>query len=762
MRNRTKVDRRQLLRGGAAALGGLGLSSLAYPQGAWTPGARGGDERILVLLELGGGNDGLSTLVPYDDDVYARNRTTTRHLPEEVLKLDERFGFHPALVDLRRYWEAGELGIVQGVGYDPTNRSHFKSFDIWHTADMRGRAAGQGWIGRLMDARYGVKDTAPNRLIHVGKRVPYSFYTDHHPVVCFDQPSDYRWVANNDAVNRYTEMSEGSEEGSTLAKLRGVAGDANVTSPVVREAVSTYTASAEYPAHPYAGSLRTIAALIQAGIGARVLSATLTGFDTHADQRRRHDILMRDFNTGLGRVPGRSPTDAGLGPNPRRGVLRVRAARPRERVGGNGPRHGGPHVPHGGPGPRRLLRPLARVGTARGRRSRAHDRLSLGVRHDPPGLVRDRSRPRARRSLSHSPAVPELRSKPCTPPCCPAYSSSLSPRSARLRNSPSSGHAQFRTRPRSRRPSGKMVGLRSRSEVKAVGEGTVRHGKHTSFHPERRRSERGEYVDGERHGPWSFWYVTGRKEAQGEYMRGVPHGTWTLHHTNGVKASSGSYEAGLRIGAWTGWHTQGAKAWEGGYGDGLPVGTWSYWWNDGLERGQYSFQQGVLHGPWTFTDQKDLFRGGGERAGGEYDQGRKSGTWTRFHANDHEAERTEYKQGLRDGPSTQWFANGVKSQEGSFRAGKEEGEWVFYFESGQKAEAGAFAGGRREGPWQTWHESGELTEAGRYKAGRAVELWTTWHASGGKSSEGHLHRWSGRWCMDPLGQSGRGAHRAPF
>ncbi len=105
---------------------------------------------ILVVIELSGGNDGLNTVVPYADDLYAKARPTLRIGPKSLLKLDDRVGLNPALKDLHTFWESGDLTIIQGAGYPNPNRSHSRSMEIWQTGSV-GPVTDAGWLGRAAD-----------------------------------------------------------------------------------------------------------------------------------------------------------------------------------------------------------------------------------------------------------------------------------------------------------------------------------------------------------------------------------------------------------------------------------------------------------------------------------------------------------------------------------------------------------------------------------------------------------------------------------
>ncbi|MCB9914087.1 MAG: DUF1501 domain-containing protein [Planctomycetes bacterium] len=287
-----RLDRRAFLAGGLGFTAGLCLA----------PGAlaarRDESQRHLVLVQLSGGNDGLSTLVPYGDDAYHAARDATRIAAESLHRLDEYRGLHPALTRLAARYDAGELALVQGVGYPGPNRSHFKSLEVWHAAHPDGRVAGDGWIGKLCDARW-PQDAPPELVVHLGKDVPYALHSAHHPPVAFEVPETYQWLGDGQ------ELDPGADEparggGSVLERLRRVQRDAQASSRRIRHAAAGYRTDVEYPATREGRALRTAAALLDAGLGTRVVSVDFGGFDTHSSQRGRHDELMRTLDGALG------------------------------------------------------------------------------------------------------------------------------------------------------------------------------------------------------------------------------------------------------------------------------------------------------------------------------------------------------------------------------------------------------------------------------------------------------------------------------
>jgi len=287
-------DRRRFLIGGATMASALSARVLA----ALPPG---GAPRTLVLLQLSGGNDGLSTVVPWADDVYHAARPTIRVAPDEVLRLDDYRGLHPELQELHRAFEAGRLAIVEGCGYPGPNRSHFKSMDVWHTADLAGRDAGEGWVGRLARAAFqGVHQ--PNLVVHVGGNVPYSLHSLTHPPTSFVMPRSYRWAGDEAETEAY-ERAGGMEEqrpSSNLEYLRQILADGQASSAAVRRAAASYSTDVEYPSTPLGTALHDVAALIAGDIGSRILSVEYTGFDTHDNQVSRYRVLMRNLDLALG------------------------------------------------------------------------------------------------------------------------------------------------------------------------------------------------------------------------------------------------------------------------------------------------------------------------------------------------------------------------------------------------------------------------------------------------------------------------------
>jgi len=285
------LDRRFFLLGSLA-----GATALARPLGARpSPGPR----PTLILVQLTGGHDGLSMLVPYADDAYARARESLRLGAKDVLRIDGRVGLHPELTRLRELFGTGRLALFEGVGYPEPNRSHFRSMDIWHAADERGRGLSAGWIGRSIER---LEDATPLSVVHLGARPPFSLHSAKHAPLSLT-PGLLRATdpARARGLQAARELEgDAASDSSEVGHVRDLWLEAQGSLATLHDALERQTSAVRYPAHEFAQDLRTAAALVHAELGVRVVSVELDGFDTHRDQRGRHARLMTSLDGALG------------------------------------------------------------------------------------------------------------------------------------------------------------------------------------------------------------------------------------------------------------------------------------------------------------------------------------------------------------------------------------------------------------------------------------------------------------------------------
>jgi len=272
-------------------------------------------DSVLVVIQLSGGNDGLNTVVPYEDDVYHQSRPTLRLTAKQVHKLDAQLGFHPDMQAFHRLYQEGHLSIVQGVGYPNSNRNHDGAMLNWHTARPAENFNQTGWIGRAIDQVYDYgKADAPG--IFAGHiRAPFSLQTEK-AIVPSIQPTGQGLASSG------SESAGGDRfrEYLTQPAQLGLAGVSNPLLDYVRhttaaawsgarriETVARSNSSAgtgAYPQFRLAQTLRTIAQLIRADVGIRIYFAELGGggiggFDNHAGQALNHGALLRELSDSV-------------------------------------------------------------------------------------------------------------------------------------------------------------------------------------------------------------------------------------------------------------------------------------------------------------------------------------------------------------------------------------------------------------------------------------------------------------------------------
>jgi uncharacterized protein (DUF1501 family) len=279
----------------------------------------GTDGKILVVVQLSGGNDGLSTVVPYGDDIYYRARTAIAQPADKVLRINDYIALHPNLGPMKALYDAGDLAIVQGVGYPNPNRSHFRAMDIWQSAQPDRDVADTGWIGRYFDNTCPGCD--PHVGVSIGETLPLAMQGEKVMPLSMENPRAYRY--NGRDQSHYVKLNQLDQPttlpdvetvdipqiagarpittpGSQLDFLHRTAMDAQLSSEEILRITNNHNSPKAYPAGEFGAGLKTIAAMIAGGLPTRVYYVSLGGFDTHAAEKQRHDKLMTDLSQGVG------------------------------------------------------------------------------------------------------------------------------------------------------------------------------------------------------------------------------------------------------------------------------------------------------------------------------------------------------------------------------------------------------------------------------------------------------------------------------
>jgi uncharacterized protein (DUF1501 family) len=252
-------------------------------------------ERILVVLELSGGNDGLNTVVPHGDPAYYRARPHIGIPAREVLKVDDHFGFHPSMVGFERLYKDGRMAIVHGCGYDHPSLSHFSSMSYWHTGVPN---AGEplGWLGRLADDH--LDPATRNLIVNIGTSQSLAVRSGRHSPLVFDDPARFRRDGTDDEKRVLAGLGGEhvqSSSNATLDFLSATARNATDSSDFVRQASAAYRTPVDYGiGNAFGGGLQRVSALIAAGMKTRLYYVSYQGnaFDTHVQQGDVHSRLL--------------------------------------------------------------------------------------------------------------------------------------------------------------------------------------------------------------------------------------------------------------------------------------------------------------------------------------------------------------------------------------------------------------------------------------------------------------------------------------
>ncbi len=289
-----KASRRDLLRAamyGVSVSAGSALRMSLFGQAAAAVAAQAeSNGKILVVLELSGGNDGLNTLIPFGDDAYYRRRPNLGIRRNDLRPIDDHFGFSHGMSGFERLYKSGKLAIVHGCGYENPSFSHFTSMAYWHTAAPNSGEP-YGWVGRLADAM--APDAPPNFLVNIDTHQSLAVRSRLHVPVVFDDPNKFtRSVFAEEREAAIDDSDSGPVNNPSRRFLLDIAKSAKDASVLVREAWAKYHSPVDYGITGL--DLPKVAALIDAGMPARLYYTAYrnNAFDTHVFQGDVHKRLL--------------------------------------------------------------------------------------------------------------------------------------------------------------------------------------------------------------------------------------------------------------------------------------------------------------------------------------------------------------------------------------------------------------------------------------------------------------------------------------
>jgi uncharacterized protein (DUF1501 family) len=265
----------------------------------------GQKDPVLVVLQLSGGNDYLNTVIPYNNPLYRDNRPAVGIPDDQILDLDNNYGFHPAMAPMKKFWDEGKLAIMHGVGYANSPRSHFRSMDIWHTCEPD-KVGTEGWLGRV------ARELDPNKenvitTVSFGPSLFRALSVPGVPVACVAGPLErYGFLPTIQeqaqrlkVLDRFARMYSPAV-GSGVMEYLGTTGlDSLKGADILKVAPQKYASTVQYPDTPIARKLRGIAQVHLADLGSRIFYCDHGSFDTHASQNPGHGNLWTAVSHGL-------------------------------------------------------------------------------------------------------------------------------------------------------------------------------------------------------------------------------------------------------------------------------------------------------------------------------------------------------------------------------------------------------------------------------------------------------------------------------
>jgi uncharacterized protein (DUF1501 family) len=244
------------------------------------------DGRVLVVVQLDGGNDALNTVVPFADPEYAKLRPKLKYDPKQLVKLNDSLGLPNALKPLDKLWTGGQLAVIPGVGYPNPNRSHFQSMAIWHTARFEEEEirASSGWLGRALDEGGGESCVVSNE-------TPHAVRGRRSAVVSLTRAED---LLLTNPVAAKAAISSAPPTDDLLDFVRRQAVDATTGAEKIA-AMTRNNSDATYPSTGIGQKLQLVARMLKAGFAARVYYTAQGGYDTHSQQQFTHANLLSEL-----------------------------------------------------------------------------------------------------------------------------------------------------------------------------------------------------------------------------------------------------------------------------------------------------------------------------------------------------------------------------------------------------------------------------------------------------------------------------------
>lgn len=258
-----------------------------------------GNENILVLIQLKGGNDGLNTIIPYYDFGHYKSKRPKIHIPKErSIKLNNDFGMHEAMQPLQSLWDKGMMKVISSVGYPNPNLSHFRSKDIWTSSSDSNKIDGTGWLGRYIDNGLSKSKEGIPSAIEIGGEADLIFQSNNgQRSINVENPKELFEIAQSG--ESFEMLNDGSNYGKELDFLRAACNTTQQYAKSINDASKRGKVAAKYNGNHLSKQLKQVAKLIKGNLGTKIYMVSLDGFDTHAFQGWKHENLLKELSSAI-------------------------------------------------------------------------------------------------------------------------------------------------------------------------------------------------------------------------------------------------------------------------------------------------------------------------------------------------------------------------------------------------------------------------------------------------------------------------------
>ncbi len=290
------IKRKEFIQVGSLATASLMLPKFlkAFEGGPMVPAGN----KVVVVLQLSGGNDGLNTVIPVRNDLYYKARPGLGITKTKALSVTDEVGLHPALNGFKELYDDGNLGIINSVGYPNPDRSHFRSMDIWQTASQSSEYWSSGWVGRYLDAQCNGCDK-PTQAIEIDDVLSLAMKGNTMNGIAVKDPRRLYGTANEKFFRDVLKSHSGETGEQSVDYLYKTMAQTLSSADYIFKQSRLHPTSAEYPKTELGNSLKTIASLIFSEINTKVYYVSLGSFDTHINQGNQQQRLFTEMNDAV-------------------------------------------------------------------------------------------------------------------------------------------------------------------------------------------------------------------------------------------------------------------------------------------------------------------------------------------------------------------------------------------------------------------------------------------------------------------------------